>query len=144
MIGEQEGHQVVVQDRSPLIQRDQTTRAGCSSPSPNMELSAQNSTALALCQLSHAACAVSVEGDDGEIVSQDLIEVVDEDVVIGGGKEDAIQQSPMVASRTTPVKRPRGRPRKHPVSKGRCRTGCFTCRRRKRKCNEAKPSCESF
>jgi hypothetical protein len=109
-----------------------------------MELSLQRSTALALCQLSHAACAVSVEGDDGEIVSQDLIEVVDEDVVIGGGKEGAIQQSPMVASRTAPVKRPRGRPRKHPISKGRCRTGCFTCRRRKRKCNEAKPSCESF
>jgi len=45
---------------------------------------------LALCQLAHAAYTVFVEGDDSEIVSQDLIEVVDEDVVIGGGKEDAI------------------------------------------------------
>ncbi|KAF8847274.1 hypothetical protein BDZ45DRAFT_343715 [Acephala macrosclerotiorum] len=144
-IGEQEWHQVVVQDRSPLIQRDQTTRTGCSSPSPT-----QSSTALALCQLSHAACAVSVERDDGEIVGQDLIEVVDEDVVMGGEKEDVIQQSPMVASRTAPVKRPRkrprGRPRKHPIQKSvsqprqRTKTGCFTCRKRKKKCDEAKPS----
>lgn len=48
------------------------------------------------------------------------------------------------------VKRPRGRPRKHPiqtteplnkVTKGRSKTGCVTCRRRKKKCDEAKPRC---
>ncbi|KEY68016.1 hypothetical protein S7711_08375 [Stachybotrys chartarum IBT 7711] len=47
-------------------------------------------------------------------------------------------------------KRPRGRPRKHPltpvvpaskVTKGRSKTGCITCRRRKKKCDEAKPRC---
>lgn len=51
----------------------------------------------------------------------------------------------------TPVKRPRGRPRKHPViavsaipkgQKGaRSKTGCGTCRRRKKKCDETKPTC---
>ena len=46
----------------------------------------------------------------------------------------------------------RGRPRKHPqlssqdgpqpkTAKARSKTGCITCRRRKKKCDEAKPSC---
>lgn len=45
--------------------------------------------------------------------------------------------------------RKRGRPRKHPlpvpgqnkVAKGRSKTGCITCRRRKKKCDETRPSC---
>ncbi|CRK24218.1 hypothetical protein BN1708_013886 [Verticillium longisporum] len=55
------------------------------------------------------------------------------------------------ASSTNPKqKRPRGRPRKHPlnsainagkVTKGRSKTGCITCRKRKKKCDEAKPRC---
>ena len=58
------------------------------------------------------------------------------------------------SSATTPskvkVKRPRGRPRKHPiapitnankVTKGRSKTGCITCRKRKKKCDETKPRC---
>ncbi|KAI9811786.1 MAG: hypothetical protein M1826_003097 [Phylliscum demangeonii] len=49
-----------------------------------------------------------------------------------------------------PPKRPRGRPRKHPLpspdehgknAKGRSKTGCITCRRRKKKCDETKPHC---
>ncbi|OMP85111.1 Transcriptional regulatory protein moc3 [Diplodia seriata] len=49
------------------------------------------------------------------------------------------------------VKRPRGRPRKHPIAqpasiskppKGRSKTGCITCRRRKKKCDETKPACK--
>lgn len=47
-------------------------------------------------------------------------------------------------------KRRRGRPKKYPpssattltkVTKGRSKTGCLTCRRRKKKCDEGKPSC---
>lgn len=53
-------------------------------------------------------------------------------------------------SKAPKVKRPRGRPRKHPhppvistnkVTKGRSKTGCITCRKRKKKCDEAKPRC---
>ena len=70
-------------------------------------------------------------------------------------EEDSILES--VAPRTssslpspTQPKRPRGRPRKNPVqiiepshkiTKGRSKTGCVTCRRRKKKCDEAKPRC---
>jgi hypothetical protein len=48
------------------------------------------------------------------------------------------------------ARRPRGRPRKHPKMlqsasskqpKGRSKTGCITCRRRKKKCDETKPAC---
>lgn len=47
-------------------------------------------------------------------------------------------------------KKPRGRPRKVQAdppanagtqTKGRVKTGCITCRRRKKKCDEAKPFC---
>lgn len=56
-----------------------------------------------------------------------------------------------VAPRTPKGKRPRGRPRKHPlasvastskITKGRSKTGCITCRKRKKKCDEAKPRCK--
>lgn len=49
-------------------------------------------------------------------------------------------------------KKPRGRPRKHPLAparalnkaaKPRSKTGCITCRKRKKKCDEAKPRCMS-
>jgi hypothetical protein len=48
------------------------------------------------------------------------------------------------------VKRPRGRPRKHAeltpelmakVRGRRSKTGCITCRKRKKKCDETKPGC---
>ncbi|KAJ5095584.1 hypothetical protein NUU61_004940 [Penicillium alfredii] len=54
------------------------------------------------------------------------------------------------AGASVAVPRKRGRPRKHPlpvpggqakVTKGRSKTGCITCRRRKKKCDETKPAC---
>ena len=53
----------------------------------------------------------------------------------------------------SPLKKPRGRPRKPPCivinpalksTKARSKTGCVTCRLRKKKCDEAKPTCTSF
>jgi hypothetical protein len=66
-------------------------------------------------------------------------------------QDSAVPDTPSTTS-VTPQKRPRGRPRKHPkptpesltkVAKGRSKTGCITCRKRKKKCDETKPGCES-
>lgn len=66
---------------------------------------------------------------------------------------DELRNVPPLPSPTEPgepSKRGRGRPRKHPlppigaqqkVTKGRSKTGCITCRRRKKKCDETKPEC---
>ncbi|KXT17793.1 hypothetical protein AC579_5328 [Pseudocercospora musae] len=50
---------------------------------------------------------------------------------------------------TLPHPKKRGRPRKHPIveqrktSHARSKTGCGTCRRRKKKCDETKPVCQN-
>jgi len=62
---------------------------------------------------------------------------------------DQIEESkPIIAGEITlPAPRKRGRPRKHPLvdqkkpSHARSKTGCGTCRKRKKKCDETKPSC---
>ncbi|RDW73699.1 hypothetical protein BP5796_07141 [Coleophoma crateriformis] len=83
------------------------------------------------------------EGEDGSVLLP-KIEPIDEEVDMAEVKEATIEESPRTA------KRPRGRPRKYPkptaeslakVAKGRSKTGCVTCRRRKKKCDEAKPRC---
>jgi len=65
-------------------------------------------------------------------------------------KQNIVSKSPS-AETPAQTKRPRGRPRKHPkptpesmakVTKGRSKTGCITCRKRKKKCDETKPGCE--
>ena len=107
------------------------------------------------------------EGADGDDVDQDLSwdqdsddvlaipklePVEDEDFHMAEVKEvpRATQPSPGTADAAPKAKRPRGRPRKHPlapqtatckVAKGRSKTGCITCRKRKKKCDEAKPRC---
>jgi Zn(2)-Cys(6) binuclear cluster domain-containing protein len=77
------------------------------------------------------------------------VEEVDEDEELHSKSAEAennADETPGVA----PAPRKRGRPRKHPlpapggqvkVAKGRSKTGCITCRRRKKKCDETKPAC---
>jgi Fungal Zn(2)-Cys(6) binuclear cluster domain len=77
------------------------------------------------------------------------VDMMDEDVDI---KPEVSSLEPMSPTMSTAIvsRRPRGRPRKHPkpepisISKkpmGRSKTGCITCRRRKKKCDERKPTC---
>ncbi|KAI1813661.1 hypothetical protein GGS20DRAFT_577408 [Poronia punctata] len=92
------------------------------------------------------------DAGDGEAVPK--MEPIDDDSF----RMEDVQEAPrglVARSHPTPssppkVKRPRGRPRKHPlapqevgnkVAKGRSKTGCITCRKRKKKCDEAKPRC---
>ncbi|KAJ2987661.1 hypothetical protein NUW58_g4380 [Xylaria curta] len=89
---------------------------------------------------------------DGSVVPK--IEPVEDDSF----RMDDVQEAPYpsiprpdrLSSGQPKTKRPRGRPRKHPltpqvvnskVAKGRSKTGCITCRKRKKKCDEAKPRC---
>jgi hypothetical protein len=96
------------------------------------------------------------EGSDGILTVPKLEPLDDEDFCM-----DDFQEAPSPPTPTLPChsqggldqpkpKRPRGRPRKHPlipslatnkITKGRSKTGCLTCRKRKKKCDEAKPRC---
>jgi hypothetical protein len=86
------------------------------------------------------------------------VEEIEDDEVLGTKSETPPQEeeseernimSPTVSNGVV-ARRPRGRPRKHPKTlhsssskqpKGRSKTGCITCRRRKKKCDETKPAC---
>jgi hypothetical protein len=92
------------------------------------------------------------QGSD-DVLTVPKLEPLDEDEV----RLDDVKEAPLVLGSVDgalrgpgKVKRPRGRPRKHPLTpaataktaKGRSKTGCLTCRKRKKKCDEAKPRCE--
>ncbi|KAK1850004.1 C6 transcription factor [Colletotrichum chrysophilum] len=93
------------------------------------------------------------QGSD-DILTVPKLEPLDDDFKLDDVKEAPLNtaESSLISPTTTQPKqkRPRGRPRKHPlapvvnpskVTKGRSKTGCITCRRRKKKCDEAKPRC---
>jgi hypothetical protein len=101
-----------------------------------------------------------ISSPDIDVKSNDVtpkIEEIDDDDEDGAGllsiKSSEDPPAPETASNadsTAVAPRKRGRPRKHPlptpggntkIAKGRSKTGCITCRRRKKKCDETKPSC---
>ena len=151
---------------SPAIENlvDSPAQTDNDGPATNMKLGAGCPDTLTSSTVNLAAvttspctipCSVSsvVNTDEDELkVSQDPIEPV-ENVVLGEAKKGSVQSSSEMISTSVLVKRGRGRPRKLPVPtlqptskapKRRSVTGCFTCKRRKKKCDESKPSCESF
>lgn len=94
------------------------------------------------------------EFDDYSVTSEMTMDDIMEDYDVKPDLSVLDSMSPMSPSAPSPLavsRRPRGRPRKHPkpepasLSKkplGRSKTGCITCRRRKKKCDERKPNCE--
>ncbi|KXX78917.1 Transcriptional regulatory protein moc3 [Madurella mycetomatis] len=94
-------------------------------------------------------------GSDDMLTVPKLEPMDDEDFCMDDLKEApltpvATASSLLQALEQPKPKRPRGRPRKHPltpnvttnkITKGRSKTGCLTCRKRKKKCDEAKPRC---
>ncbi|KAJ5384380.1 Protein of unknown function DUF3468 [Penicillium concentricum] len=80
-----------------------------------------------------------------EIPKVEELEELDDDLL-------SIKQADVESGAPAAVPRKRGRPRKHPlpvpggqakITKGRSKTGCITCRRRKKKCDETKPACQN-
>ncbi|PGH12370.1 hypothetical protein AJ79_04318 [Helicocarpus griseus UAMH5409] len=113
-------------------------------------------------QSSRAISFTMLSSPDTDLMGDDLtpkVEELDDDEALSleNIKEQHMDAEPTIqrdsvenVTRGTPnAPRKRGRPRKHPrpdpdqakVTKGRSKTGCITCRRRKKKCDEAKPSC---
>ncbi|KAH8819044.1 fungal-specific transcription factor domain-containing protein [Xylogone sp. PMI_703] len=93
--------------------------------------------------------------DEEDILLDPKPEPLEDEVDMRDLEEPAILDEATTASRSLAsvglFKRPRGRPRKNPlppasdakVVKGRSKTGCITCRKRKKKCDEAKPRCNN-
>lgn len=78
------------------------------------------------------------------------LEPTDDDIKLGDMTVAPVRSPTSPDTSKSKQKRPRGRPRKTPptvavstskVTKGRSKTGCITCRKRKKKCDEAKPRC---
>ncbi|CAK7227615.1 hypothetical protein SCUCBS95973_006602 [Sporothrix curviconia] len=99
---------------------------------------------------------VEIGDEIGDDLAIPKIEPMDDDNFCLSDLEEApVNHEPIentVPNSSTKVKRPRGRPRKlsivpavpaanGKVAKGRSKTGCITCRKRKKKCDEAKPRC---
>ncbi|KAJ6115692.1 hypothetical protein N7523_006109 [Penicillium sp. IBT 18751x] len=85
---------------------------------------------------------------NSEMDAAPKVEELEED--IQSIKQSDVGNGGDLAGAPVTVPRKRGRPRKHPlpspggqvkVTKGRSKTGCITCRRRKKKCDETKPAC---
>jgi hypothetical protein len=86
------------------------------------------------------------QGSD-DILTIPKLEPIEDDINMDDLKAAPLAPASIESASTDPKpKRPRGRPRKHPlatavstskVTKGRSKTGCITCRKRKKKCDEA-------
>jgi hypothetical protein len=98
--------------------------------------------------------ADSMEHDSPDAIPPKIEELDDDGEILmsvkPGDDHPADEASTAVAVN---VPRKRGRPRKHPlpipggqlkIAKGRSKTGCITCRRRKKKCDETKPACKDY
>lgn len=98
----------------------------------------------------HADSVITPDSDDSndssDITIGPKIEELDDNGVNG---LNSIEEAKVLTTNDAgvPPARKRGRPRKHPISEirktahTRSKTGCATCRRRKKRCDERKPGC---
>jgi hypothetical protein len=113
--------------------------------------SSATSATSATVGLTFASVSDPIDADSPDVVPK--IEELEEDgdalLSVKPGDHNTAESNPTIA---VAMPRKRGRPRKHPlpvpggqvkIAKGRSKTGCITCRRRKKKCDETKPACKN-
>ena len=91
---------------------------------------------------------------DSRATPGDIVPKIEEtELQLADVKEEAsTEETPVSPTEPVRIRRARGRPRIHPPrspsslskqAKARSKTGCTTCRKRKKKCDETKPFCNS-
>lgn len=117
------------------------------SGSSNYVSSSQYSSARSSSSPENEDDVITPESDDNsDITIGPKIEELDDDEF---GSLNLVEEAKLLSTNDSgqPAARKRGRPRKHPVAETRktahtrSKTGCATCRRRKKRCDERKPSC---
>jgi hypothetical protein len=95
----------------------------------------------------------SEEGIDSRVGSDEIVPKLEEtEVQLADVKTEPVSdETPISPTEPVRLRRARGRPRIHPPrspttaakqAKARSKTGCTTCRKRKKKCDETKPFCK--
>ena len=88
---------------------------------------------------------------DSRTSPDDVIPKVEEAELDLADVKEETDDTPISPTEPVRIRRARGRPRIHPPrspttlskqAKARSKTGCTTCRKRKKKCDETKPFCE--
>lgn len=141
----------------PLLDSRISMDSSEGSASSTLTITSATSSCTSADLWSSAAFVEEVDGpwerDDEDLLLVPKVEPADEDIIMADVKEKEEQPATTGSDTATPtvtVKRPRGRPRKHPkinpedkakIAKARSKTGCITCRKRKKKCDERKPGC---
>ena len=125
-----------------------------SSPQPSMSSSSDSplTTPRFNSSMFHASDTQSEERTDLRLDSSEIIPKLEEtELQLADVKEEPSNEAtPISPTEPVRIRRARGRPRIHPPrsptalakqAKARSKTGCTTCRKRKKKCDETKPFC---
>lgn len=125
-----------------------------SSPQPSMSSASDSplTTPNFDTSIFHASETQSEERQDTREGSHEIIPKLEEtELYLADVKEEpSPEDTPISPTEPVRIRRARGRPRIHPPrspttlakqAKARSKTGCTTCRKRKKKCDETKPFC---
>jgi hypothetical protein len=133
-----------------------TRMSTSSSPQPSMSSASDSSLTTPNFDTSifHVPDSYPELRRDSRASPGDIVPKIEEtELQLADVKEEAsTEETPISPTEPARIRRARGRPRIHPPrspsslskqAKARSKTGCTTCRKRKKKCDETKPFCNS-
>jgi hypothetical protein len=125
------------------------------SSSPQSSMSSSSESPLTTPNFEANVFLASDSQSDGRRDSQtspsDIVPKLEESEVDLADVKEETDETPISPTEPVRIRRARGRPRIHPPrspttlskqAKARSKTGCTTCRKRKKKCDETKPFCK--